>query len=160
MRRDLIALPDSSKVWVYQSNKIIDDETTDKIKSDVYDFTMNWQSHGVELDCYGHLFHNIFLVLVADDNNHIGGCSIDSSVHFVKSLESKYNLHFFDRLCYCYMQDEKIDFVKSRELKTKILDGDIDGQTLMFNNLVTNKQAFLNEWIMPMSETWYSRYLK
>ncbi|MBT8230295.1 MAG: hypothetical protein KJO50_08545, partial [Bacteroidia bacterium] len=75
MRKDLIALSDDSKVWVYQADKTVDDDTEQRIKKDLHDFSMNWLSHGTPVDSYVNLFHKRFLVFVADDTNHVSGCS-------------------------------------------------------------------------------------
>jgi len=159
MRRDLIALDDRSKVWVYQSNVHIEDEICDSIREQIYDFTMQWSSHGQELQCYGNLFHNRFLVLVADDTTHIGGCSIDSSVHFIKSLEHKFNLDFFDRLNFSYVVDDHFNFVHNSELKEAYTSGQLNDDTLMVNNLVKTKEEFLTQWIIPLNESWYKKLL-
>ena len=159
MRRDLIALPDESKVWIYQADHKIDVPVTDKIKSHLYDFTMSWQSHGAELDCYGHVFHNRFLVLVTDESNHPSGCSIDSSVHFVKSIGAQYGIDFFDRLKIGYIDDNEIKLIHKNEFKQAYDDQIITGETLMFNNLVKSKSEFLDEWVVPLKDSWYMKWI-
>ena len=159
MRRDLIALPDTSKVWVYQANRVLNDEETSNIQSEIYDFTMKWKSHGTDVDSYGHIFHKLFLVFVADETNHVSGCSIDSSVHFIQALESKYNVDFFDRLNYVFFENDKINRIFHTDMKTGLSEGKINNETLFFNNLVNNKEAFINEWVTPLNESWLNRYI-
>lgn len=159
MRRDLIALPDNSKVWIYQSQNNIEIDVGNKIKKHLYDFTMQWTSHGKEVESYGHLFHNKFLVLVADETNHVSGCSIDSSVHFIKQLEQTYNLDFFDRLNFAYLKDETVHKISIQDLKQAYNEGTIDDETLMFDNLVKTKDTFISEWIIPFKDSWYTKYL-
>lgn len=159
MRRDLIALNDQSKVWVYQCNTEVSDEVEEAIKSKLYDFTMFWNSHGKELDCYANLFHKRFLVFVADDSNHIGGCSIDSSVHLIKQFEQDFNLNFFDRLTYSYVKNDEFHFIHSSAFAEAYKNGSITDETLMVNNLVNTKEAFLTEWIIPLSDSWYKKML-
>ena len=161
MRRDLIALPDNSKVWIYQANRILGDEETSLMQSEIYDFTMNWTSHGIEVDCYGHIFHKLFLVFVADETNHVSGCSIDSSVHFIQALCSKYNVDFFDRLTYVFFKDDQINRIFHTDMKKGLSDGVISKDTLFFNNLVNNKEAFINNWVTPLEDSWLKkRYLQ
>ncbi|NNE25379.1 MAG: hypothetical protein HKN09_00925 [Saprospiraceae bacterium] len=159
MRRDLIALHPESKVWVYASNKLIPDAQIAAIKQDIVDFTMQWQSHGQNLDCYGNIFHERFLVLVADDTHHVSGCSIDSSVHFVKALEAKYNLNFFDRMTYHYVVDEVFHTIHHSQLKAAYNEGTINDDTLMVDNLVNTKETFLERWIVPLNMSWYKKLL-
>jgi len=159
MRRDLIALPDDSKVWIYQANRLLNDDETTHMQSEIYDFTLKWNSHGKEVDCYGHIFHNLFLVFVADETNHVSGCSIDSSVHFIKSLGNKYNVDFFDRLNYVYFKNDKINRIFHTDMKTGLTNGKIDNETLFFNNLVDTKEAFIKDWVTPIKDNWLNRYI-
>ena len=158
MRRDLIALPDDSKVWIYQATNPISEDVSDLIKDDIYNFTMQWASHGHALDCYGHLFHYQFLVLVADANSLPSGCSIDSSVHFIKTIGEKYNIDFFDRMRFAYLEGEDIKTVSNIEFKDLAASGDINSETYMFNNLVDNKGTFLENWIIPLNESWHQKF--
>lgn len=159
MRRDLIALPDSSRVWVYQSATFIDYDTSEEIKAHLYDFTLQWTSHNQAIDTYAQLFHHKFLVFVADESNHVSGCSIDSSVNFIKSLEQKYNLNFFDRLNFSYFKDDHVHTIASHELKAALESGQLTEETLMFDNLVNSKEAFIDRWVVPLKDSWYTKYL-
>ena len=158
MRRDLIALPEDSKVWIYQASNPISDKIADLIKEEIYNFTMNWTSHGHTLDCYGHLFHYQFLVMVADANSLPSGCSIDSSVHFIKGLGEKYGIDFFDRMRFAYLDGEDIKTVSNVEFKGLVSNGNINHETFMFNNLVDNKNTFLEKWIIPLNESWHQKF--
>ncbi len=159
MRRDLIALPENSKVWIYQADKSIPEDTCEAIKEALYDFSMSWISHGVELDCYGHLFHSQFLVLVADSSNLPSGCSIDSSVHFIEGLGQRHKVNFFDRMTFTYMQDEVVYAVHTTDFKDKFDSGAINAETLVFDNLVNDKSTFINEWIKPLKDSWHMKFL-
>ena len=159
MRRDLIALPDDSKVWVYQSDKVISDEKTESIMSSLYDFTMQWASHGHELDSYANVFHYRFIVVVADGSHLPSGCSIDASVHMIEDLGQQYGLQLFDRMQFAYMVDDQIFSMQSSDLPLAYKEGRITDDTLFFNNLVKTKAAFLEEWIIPLKDSWHTRFL-
>ena len=159
MRRDLIALADESKVWIYQADRALSSEELGSIQEAVIEFSHQWKSHGMELDCYTHVFHSRFLVFVADDTRHVSGCSIDSSVHFIQNLETKYGISFFDRLNYLYFNEGEIASVPHLGFKQAIEDGTIHADTLIFNNLVASKREFLDGWVTEVQNSWHSRYL-
>jgi len=159
MRRDLIALPDSSRVWIYQSAQAIPDKIAAEIQDEIIAFTQSWMSHGKVVESYGHLFHNHFLVLVADERNHVSGCSIDSSVHFIQKLGQRYGFDFFDRLNFLYFNKGKIESVHQSAFAEALKKGDISKDTLIFNNLVNTKKDFINHWVGPVSESWHKRFL-
>jgi hypothetical protein len=159
MRRDLIALPDTSRVWVYQCDQTVDDNVAEEIQTILYNFTMQWQSHGQVVQSYAQLFHKKFLVFVADETNHVSGCSIDSSVHIIKQMEDRYKVSFFDRLNFAFFNNDELHVIHSSEFKKAYEDGIINDDTLMFDNLVNTKEDFLNKWVIPLNESWYTRYL-
>ena len=37
--------------------------------------------------------------------------------------------------------------------------GDINSETIVFNNLVKDKHEFLSIWEKPISESWHKKYL-
>ena len=160
MRRDLIALPPDSKVWIYQASQPVSHSDADIIKEEIYRFTMNWASHGHVLDCYGHLFHYQFLVLVADANSLPSGCSIDSSVHFVKAIGDKFKIDFFDRMQFAYLDGDHIATLSSTRFKEAVSEGQINNDTLVFNNLVDNKSDFLENWIIPLQDSWHQKFVQ
>lgn len=159
MRRDLIALPDDSRVWIYQSVKRIPDSILTELQDDIINFTHQWTSHGKEVDCYGHIFHNHFLVLVADESQHVSGCSIDSSVHFIQKLGQKYGLDFFDRLNFLYFNEGEVQSIHASAFKKALQEGSLSSETLIFNNLVESKADFISKWVCPVHESWHARYL-
>ncbi len=159
MRRDLIALPEDSRVWVYAADKEISDHVSDIIKEQLYDFSLQWRSHGQELDCYAQLFHQQFLVFVADSSALPSGCSIDSSVHVIKELSQQHGIDFFNRMVFQYFEDEHIRNIKKSDLKDAYNKGMITNETLFFNNLVTSKSEFINDWIIPLSDSWHSKFV-
>jgi len=159
MRIDLIALPDQSKVWIYQANRFTKPGETEEIQDKIINFTHHWLSHGEPVYSYGHLFHNRFLVLVADESNHVSGCSIDSSVHFIQNLGAQHGIDFFDRLNLLYFKNEDIESIPFASVKNAIHDGLITDETLVFNNLVKTKEEFLKSWVTPLHTCWMQRYL-
>lgn len=159
MRRDLIALPDESKTWVYQCAEPVTDDQAEQIRNELYEFTMQWQSHGVELDCYANLFHNQFLVFVADPSNLPSGCSIDASVHFVQQLGTRHGKDFMDRTTFAYMDGDHVKTIHKDDLKEAYGQGIIGDETFMFNNLVSGKDQFLMEWIIPLNQSWHKKFV-
>lgn len=160
MRRDLIALPDNSRVWIYQSNRKMTEDEQDKIRHHLVHFSNEWSSHGQEVDCYTQVFHHYFLVFVADENKLISGCSIDSSVHLIQNLGAHFNLDFFDRLNFLYFNNSDIERINHTEFSRAVKEGVIKPDTLIFDNLVNTKKDFIERWVVEVQNTWFKKYLK
>lgn len=92
-------LPDSSRVWIYQSQTLISKAVQKEIQVKLDDFVRQWAAHKVQLYGESTILENYFIVLAVDETMTIAsGCSIDSSVHFIKELAKEYQLNLFDRL--------------------------------------------------------------
>lgn len=157
---DLIALDDRSKVWIYQAAKPFTIEQVEEIKGHIVNFVGKWASHNNALLAYGNLFHYRYLGLFVDETRSMAsGCSIDTSVHFVKELGQKYNVDFFDRMTYTYMVDEQVHTIHHNQMKAAYADGLISDETLFFNNLVKDKGEFLTQWIIPLKDSWQHKFV-
>ena len=76
------SLANSSKVWIYQSNREFSSHEGEIIKDKIESFVANWNRHGDDLNASYKIVYNQFIVLAVDeDSEGISGCSIDSSVN-------------------------------------------------------------------------------
>ena len=89
---DFKSLNKNSRVWVFQSVTLIDDYIVETIKEKLILFLSKWKSHQNNVKSSFEIISNTFIIIAADDNNLVSGCSIDSLVNFVKELENSHNL--------------------------------------------------------------------
>lgn len=156
---DFLAFPDHARIWIYQSNQQFPEAVLDQVNREIYHFSQVWTSHNRQLKATGGLLHERFVILVVDESNAgASGCSIDSSVRFVKSLEQKYNLELFDRMSFCYIEDQEVRSIRAGDLPGAVTEGQISGETLFFDNLVDNKADFINRWVVPLEKSWMQRF--
>lgn len=163
MIRELIALEDEARVWIYQADKFLTEEETVYARRQLHQFMKNWTSHNNELLTYGNIFHRRFLALFVDESMaHTSGCSIDSSVAFVKSLGTELNVDFFDRMNYAYfenVEEKHIKMIAHQDLSDHYNQGKINDDTLFIDNLVKTKGEFLTQWVKPLKESWHHRFV-
>jgi hypothetical protein len=63
------------------------------------EFLSSWKAHGKSLKCNGTILFSQYLILCVNEEVELAsGCSIDSSVHFVKSLGNELKVDFFNRM--------------------------------------------------------------
>jgi len=97
---------------------------------------------------------------VDENHNAASGCSIDSSVRFIKDLEAKYSVDFFNRMLVAYKANEgKVQTVAMHDLSGLLESGSISKNTIVFNNLVSSKAELDSAWEVPLGESMYSRLL-
>ena len=157
---DFEALPDESRVWIYQSNRSFTDAEITEIKEGLAQFLTQWTAHGSQLHAGFTIRYKRFIV-IALDQSHAGasGCSIDASVHFIQEIERNYNVVLLDRMNVSYKQGEYIAYKTLQDFKKMAKDRAISKNTIVFNNLVTNKLEFTEHWEVAASESWHSRFL-
>ena len=152
-------LPDSARVWIYQANQLLTAEQAKIISNLTSAFCAQWAAHGTPLASSYKILHGKFLVLAVDEGiNMASGCSIDSSVHFIKSLEQKLNINFFDRTQVAFLINDQIFTTDLKEIKTEIGNGKIGEETLTFNLQAQNLGDFNENRIVKAGNSWMKRY--
>ena len=125
-------------------------------------FVRDWKSHGTPVKGYANLFYGQFIVLMADENAAgVSGCSTDSSVHLIKEIEKQFGVNLFDRLVLAFRVKDKVQMVPLSQLPHALTNGNIDGETLYFDNTVQTKAELESKWLIPLKDSWLGeRYLK
>ena len=149
-------LSDTSRAWVYQANRNFTESEVQEINQEISQFVGEWASHGAALKAFGRVYHNRFVALFVDQSQaSASGCSIDSSVKLIRSLEAKYQVDFFDRMSITYLNEaNEVQSFKIKELNTLLENGTINVNTKVFNNLVDTKAKFESDWMQNLQDTW------
>ena len=149
--------PDS-RVWVYQSNRLFSLSEALEIEDMLQLFVQQWNSHGEPVKGYANLFFGQFIILMADETAAgVSGCSTDSSVRLIKSIESRFNVNMFDRQLLAFVVKDKLELLPFSQLNYAIQNNFISHDTLYFNNLVQTKAGLENNWIIPVKESWLAK---
>lgn len=152
-------MPGDSRIWIYQADRKLTEQEQAELTEAGNAFFEQWAAHGAPLKSSFRLFHDQFLVVTADEGyNMTSGCSIDSSVAFVKQLENRYQISFFDRTKIAFIFNEEVFVESLNNLKSSVNSGKITEDTLTFNNLISSKQELDTAWVVPAHTTWLGRY--
>lgn len=160
MITDFKKLPDDSKIWIYQSNRKLSDEEVKAIASKTEAFLEQWTAHGKDLEAGYEIRYNRFIVLgLNQENASASGCSIDSSVYFIQSLEKEYGLDLLDKMNVTFYNGEFIAHKSLADFKKMAKARSVSKNTVVFNNLVITKRDYLENWEVPAKDSWHSRFL-
>ena len=150
----------SSRVWIYQSNRIFRINEALQTESLLEDFVANWNSHGTPVKGWANLLFGQFIVIMADETaTGVSGCSTDSSVRMIKEIETLFGVNMFDRLLLAFVVKEKVEMLPLSQLNYALEKGFIKEDTLYFNNTVLSKAALLNNWLVPVQDSWLASRL-
>ncbi len=155
------ALPEESRIWIYQANRSFTENEIDEIASKLKVFFENWTAHGTDLNAGFEIKYKRFITIALDQNSQSAtGCSIDASVQFIQQLENEYNVDLMDKMNVSYKQGEYIAYKTLSDFRKMAKDKAVSKNTIVFNNLVSNIAEYNNNWEVPASESWHSRFLK
>jgi len=157
---DFKTLQETARVWIYQANRSFTEQEIEEISSKLDTFIENWTAHGGDLHSGYEIKYKRFIVIGLNQNlNTATGCSIDASVHFIQQLEKEYNVDLMDKMNVSYKQGEFIAYKPLTDFRKMAKDKAVSKNTIVFNNLVANKAEYLENWEVPASESWHSRFL-
>ena len=157
---DFDSLPLESRVWVFQSDRILTTEEQNAMDGHLKNFVSQWSTHGAQMHASHSFLHNCFVVIAADEQRQeASGCSIDSFTTLFKKYGEQFNLSFFDRFSIAHKSNTDVIVSSLDEFKASIKGGSITRSTIVFNNLISSKKDLLNKWELPLHESWQKRYL-
>jgi len=157
---DFKSLPETSRIWIYQCNRTFSMEELEEIRLSLSNFLEEWTAHGSSLKAGFEMPYNRFIVIGLDQSSaSASGCSIDASVHFIQSLEQKYEVDLLDKMNVSYKNGAFVAYKPLKDFKKMAKEKAVSKKTVVFNNLVTTKQEYEENWEVPISESWHSRFL-
>ncbi len=134
-------LPDQSRVWLYLASRKLDHTELNFANEKLNLFLSGWVAHNKKLHCTGTILFSQYLVLsVNEDIEHASGCSIDSSVRFVKALGQELDIDFFNRMNVLEIENEST--------KIQSYFDAVNSEKTFFNPLIENLGQLRNEWVL------------
>jgi hypothetical protein len=154
-------LPSHSRVWVFQSSKVFSEIQIDDLKKKIETFLEKWTSHGHSYETGYKLPYKRFVVIGLNESSHsASGCSIDKCMNFIKSLESVYDVDLLDKMNVTYRNKNLIEYVNLKEFIKLAKSNLVSLDTIVFNNLVLNKDEFDENWEVRAKDSWHKRFMK
>lgn len=147
-----------SRVWIYQGNRSFTAAEAAQVNEAIELFVSGWKSHGTPVTGFGRLFFGQFIILLADETaSGVSGCSTDSSVRLIKQMEERFDIRLFDRQLLAFVIEDALELLPLSRLNNAVENNFIDGETLYFNNIVPTKQELLENWIIPVKNSWLAK---
>ena len=141
-------LPDTSRVWLYVSDRPFDATESNYIQDALSDFTQNkWATHGTKLMASGSVLMNQLVVLAVDEEvMNASGCSIDSSVRLMKQIGTELKVDFFNRLFVLISKESEIKRVHFQDLNQY-------ADWKLLNPMVSSLEEVRNRFLIDVKES-------
>ena len=154
-------LDKKARLWVYQADRAFNEEEKGLILEKGKAFVESWTAHNKALIASIDIKYNQFIILAVDETKAAAtGCSIDKSVHFVRLLEDELKINLLDKSKIAFLKDDEVVLENLSSIKSKIESEDIEADSLVFNNMATDKAQFDTNWIISAANSWMGRYFK
>jgi len=157
---DYKSISEDAKVWIYPSSRKFYPTEIVEVEQKIKAFVKNWKVDDENFKVSYQFLYNRFIVLIADDENAtLSNADIDASVSFILKLQENYKIELLDKMNVCFKQGEFVQYKELKDFKKLIKTRAVTGKTIIFDNLVSNNYDFKNFWELPISESWYNRFL-
>ncbi|XOV67958.1 MAG: hypothetical protein ACFHU9_02070 [Fluviicola sp.] len=140
-------LSPDSKVWIYTADRAFTDKDKNEIANAMKRFLPQWAAHGNALFGDYSIEHDRFLILVVDETQAgASGCSIDTSVRFIKDLGAYLKIDFFNRLNMIIEEEGELNTVHVSDLKEH-------PNAFVFNPMITKLSDLRENWKVKVTES-------
>ncbi|WP_118193143.1 ABC transporter ATPase [Albibacterium indicum] len=146
------------RIWIYQSDRELSETEVGLANNKLQEFAAQWKAHGKELAARAEIRYNRFIILFLNESvEAASGCSIDSSVRFLKAIENELGVNLFDRMQTAYFDGDQVKAASRTELEALLSAGEINQDTLVFDNTVQSSEELAKRWIVPIKDSWQGR---
>lgn len=157
---DFSDISNKARVWIYPASRKLSDIEISFISDAAKTFCNAWTAHNHLLLASYIILNKQFVVLAVDESaNEASGCSIDKSVHFIKSLEERLGIELTDHGKIALTTAHDFIRVSLKELKEGLNIGRFRPDTLVANTLVTTKEELESKWLLPIEHSIYAKFL-
>ncbi len=148
-----------NRVWTFIISKALSDNELGLISEGGNKFVTGWTAHEQKLTASFEIYKNrIIVVKVNEEVTGASGCSIDKLTHFIKQIETEFNVELLNRLLVAYKTGEEISIVHASKIRELLQTESINENTIVYNTAVSSQNEFQN-WEQSLKSTWLSKYL-
>lgn len=153
-------LANTSNVWVYQAKEELTAQQKEDILAIGQDFINSWESHGSSIPASIDIFYNHFVLITADDcGDGLCGRAKDAQVRLMQQLEIQLGVKLTDRMITAYKNNDVIESINFNQFKELAKAGNVNADTIVFNNLIETKEDFITKWETPAKNSWHNQFL-
>ena len=157
---DYKSISNDAKVWVYPSSRKFYDTEIEAIENKIKGFIENWKLEDETFKASYQFLYNRFIIIVADDENSpLKNTDIDASVSFILELQETYKVALLDKMNVCFKQGKFVQYKELKDFKKLVKNRAVTAKTIVFDNLINNKEDLENYWEISIEESWYNRFL-
>lgn len=155
-------LPDSCRIWLFQSDRSLSPEECAAMAERLSGFLSEWTAHQQELMASFDIGENRFLVIAVNEAaTAASGCSLDKLHHTVRGLGQELGVDFFNRMQVTVRSPQgDLKVCTLQEAGQRIEEGELKPDALVFDTTIATVGDYRHAFVKPLGSTWLSRYQK
>ena len=149
-------LPDSSRVWVFGSDRPLTDEATELLMAEVERYLVDWKAHGEPLTAAYEWRYGRLLVIGVDQRSAgASGCSIDGLFRVLQGLEPRLGARMVGGGRVYYRDNHgEVQSAERHELTTLKDTGAIRPDSAIFDTALTDLGSLREGFERPARKSW------
>ena len=153
-------LSESAKTWVYPASRKFYKDELEEVEHKIKTFISDWKKEEADFKASYQFLYDRFVVILAEDPaGKLTNQDLDQVVAFILQLQSEYDLELLDRMNVCFKQGEFVQYKEIKEFKKLLKNKSVSNKTIVFDNLIQTKEELAHFWEVPITESWYNRFL-
>lgn len=151
----------SSRIWIFQSTQFLEFEKVERISARLMNFLDDWKAHGHPLNASFTIIYDRFIIVSLDEASYQAtGCSIDKLTQQIVGFENELQVSLLDRTQIAYRDhNNMIETMHMMDFRAALENGDLDANTIVFNNLISTKEELAAKWETTISQSWHKDWL-
>lgn len=150
-------LPDHTRIWIYQADRPLKPSERQLVESELERFIGQWAAHGKPLAAGFEIIADRWVVVGVDEGHEpASGCSIDASVHCLKTLGEHLGVDFFNRTLVVWEDQGEMKCDPMHDFWARRKAGIVTDETLVFNNLATTLGELRKGEMVPFKASWHA----
>lgn len=156
------SLPDEARVWVFGSDRQLEERDANQLLDEVDRFLAHWKAHGVPLICARDWRAGALLTIGVDTTQeNASGCSIDGLFRTLQGLERLLHTRLLGGGRVFYRDDEgRVQCVARDEIPVLAAAGEISDETPVFDTGLTRAGEWRERFEVKAAETWVGNLLR
>lgn len=157
---DYNLISNDAKVWIYPSSRKFYPTEIEEVEEKIKSFITSWKIEDENFKASYQFLYNRFIILVADESESaLTNTDIDASVSFILQLQETYKVELLDKMNVCFKQGKFVQYKELKDFKKLLKNKALTGKSIIFDNLINNKEDLENFWEIAIEDSWYNRFL-
>ena len=151
----LSGLSPASRIWIFQSDRVMNEQEEEQLSAQLKDFISGWKAHGVELLADAEILHSSVVVVGVDESKEPpSGCSIDKAFGVLKSFGGTHAIDFFNRLLVNISYCNSAKILTRDQVQQCLMGKELTSESLVFNSLAQTVGDLRSQTYLALGETW------